>query len=127
MKAYVVITFLIPESASKVPELFVAEGWAVRRCGTRLVETRDATIGGISVFEVDAKDIPETGALRDRVRILLDGAEILYFSLFVGPTGGAGWCAGNVPLSKEEPAQPSPITPLEALPTAWQRLDNSEL
>lgn len=121
MKAYVVITFLIPESASKLPSLLISEGWAVRRCGSHLVEANEEFIGGISVFEVEAKDITETGPIRDRVRILLNEAEIGYFSLFIGPAGGAGWVCGNVPLSKALPEKEGDR------PTAWQRLENPEL
>jgi hypothetical protein len=113
MKAYVVITLLIPESASRLPELLLAEGWTVRRAGNNPVEARKGTIGGISVFEVTASGFSEMGPLRDRVQTLLKESEIRYFSLFVTGSGlGAGWAAGNVMLPAKDPtpvpAEPNP-------------------
>ena len=115
MKSYIVITFLTPEEAPKVPGLFVLEKWTVRIAGATLTEAYEkGLLGCMSVFEVTS-DHDTREPIRDRVRILLNEAGVRFISLFVGPSDGTGasWWAGNV---SEEP-----------LPTSWQRLENLEL
>ena len=126
MRAYIAVTFLIPEMASKISDLLLNEGWTMRIAGENLVETDESYLGSIAVFAIDTNRNDTLRIIRDRVKELFLTSEIQFLSLFVTVSdGGANWASSNIPRAGfEVPPLPKKEDPR---PSAWDLLENPEL